>query len=79
MSKTCHECEKNRFVLPYEYFANPLTVLEYGGDLYQAQQGGEQQKQIMQIIAMYAKLHNAQPEMIIQKLQQLDESQQQEA
>lgn len=79
MSKTCHECEKNRFVLPYEYFANPLTVLEYGGDLYQAQQGGEQQKQIMQIIAMYAKLHNAQPEMIIQKLQQLDESQQQQA
>lgn len=79
MSKTCHECEKNRFVLPYEYFANPLTVLEYGGNLYQAQQGGEQQKQIMQIIAMYAKLHNAQPEMIIQKLQQLDESQQQQA
>jgi hypothetical protein len=117
MSKTCHECEKNRFVLPYEYFANPLTVVEEGGDwiqgaiknpgrctpgspnydcpkgspqwnlaqrfkhgdLHKAQQGGDQQSQIMQIIAMYAKLHNTQPQMIIQKLQQLDESQQQQA
>lgn len=79
MSKTCHECEKNKFVLPYEYFANPLTVVEYGGDLYQAQQGGDQQSQIMQVIAMYAKLHNTQPQLIIQKLQQLDESQQQQA
>jgi hypothetical protein len=117
MSKTCHECEKNRFVLPYEYFANPLTIVEEGGDwiqgaikhpgrctpgspnydcpkgspqwnlaqrfkhgdLHKAQQGGDQQQQIMQIIAMYAKLHNTQPQMIIQKLQQLDESQQQQA
>jgi hypothetical protein len=117
MSKTCHECEKNKFVLPYEYFANPLTVVEEGGDwiqgaiknpgrctpgspnydcpkgspqwnlaqrfkhgdLHKAQQGGDQQSQIMQIIAMYAKLHNTQPQMIIQKLQQLDESQQQQA
>lgn len=79
MSKTCHECEKNKFVLPYEYFANPLTVLEYGGDLYQAQQGGDQQSQIMQLIAMYAKMHNVQPQVIIQKLQQLDESQQEQA
>lgn len=117
MSKTCHECEKNKFVLPYEYFANPLTVVEKGGDwiqsaikhpgrctpgspnydcpegspqwnlaqrfkhgdLHKAQQGGDQQSQIMQVIAMYAKLHNTQPQMIIQKLQQLDESQQQQA
>ena len=117
MSKTCHECEKNRFALPYEYFANPLTIVEEGGDwiqgaikhpgrctpgspnydcpkgspqwnlaqrfkhgdLHKAQQGGDQQQQIMQIIAMYAKLHNTQPELIIQKLQQLDESQQQQA
>ena len=35
MSKKCTECEKNKFVLPYEYFANPLTVVEQGGDWIQ--------------------------------------------
>lgn len=79
MNKTCHECDKNKSIMPYEYLTSPLTVAEYGGGLYQAQQGGDQQQQIMQLIVMYAKLHNTQPEMIIQKLQQLDESQQQQA
>jgi len=78
MSKTCHECNKNKSVMPYEYLTSPMTFAEYGGDLYQAQQGGEQE-QIMQLIAMYAKLHNTQPEIIIQKLQQLDENAQQQA
>jgi len=117
MNKKCTECEKNKFVLPYEYFANPLTVVEEGGDwiqgaikhpgrctpgspnydcpkgspqwnlaqrfkhgdLHKAQEGGDQQKQIMQVIAMYAKIHNVDPKMIIQKLQQLDENGQQQA
>ena len=35
MKKKCTECEKNKFVLPYEYFANPLTVVEQGGDWIQ--------------------------------------------
>jgi hypothetical protein len=88
MSKTCHECQKYKSAMPYEYLTSPLTIaeeggeewltFEYGGNLYQAQQGGEQ-KQIMQLIAMYAKLHNTQPEIIIQKLQQLDENSQQQA
>jgi hypothetical protein len=117
MSKTCHECEKNKVVLPYEYFANPLTIVEQGGDwiqgaikhpgrctpgspnydcpkgspqwnlaqrfkhgdLHKAQNGGNQQSQIIQVIKMYAKLHNTQPELILQKLQQLDENGQQQA
>jgi hypothetical protein len=88
MSKTCHECQKYKSAMPYEYLTSPLTIaeeggeewmtFEYGGNLYQAQQGGEQE-QIMQLIVMYAKLHNTQPEMIIQKLQQLDENSQQQA
>jgi hypothetical protein len=116
MKKTCNECEKQKFVLPYEYLANPLTVVEEGGDwiqgaikhpgrctpgspnydcpkgspqwnlaqrfkhgdLHKAQQGGEQE-QIMQVITMYAQLHNTKPEVIIQKLQQLDENDQQQA
>jgi hypothetical protein len=116
MNKKCTECEKNKFVLPYEYFANPLTVVEEGGDwiqgaikhpgrctpgspnydcpkgspqwnlaqrfkhgdLHKAQQGGEQE-QIMQLITMYAKIHNVDPKMIVQKLQQLDENGQQQA
>ena len=77
MNKKCTECEKNKFVLPYEYFTNPLTVLEHGG-LHKAQQGGEQE-QIMQLITMYAKIHGVDPKMIVQKLQELDENGQQQA
>lgn len=79
MNKGCQECEKNKFVLPYEYLANPLMVAEYGGNLYEAQMGGDQQSQIMEIIKMYAQLHNTEPQVIIQKLQELDENGQQQA
>ena len=116
MNNTCHECEKNKSSLPHEYIANPLSMLEEGGewiqgaikhpgrctpgspnydcpkgspqwnlaqrfkhgDLHKAQQGGEQE-QIMQVITMYAQLHNTKPEVIIQKLQELDQNAQQQA
>lgn len=164
MNNTCHECEKQKFILPYEYFANPLTVVEEGGDWIQSaikhpgrctpgspnydcpkgspqwnlaqrfkhgdlhkeanggemikradgsysrrglwdniranagsgkaptkemleqerkinskQLGGDAQSQIVEVIKMYAKLHNVEPQVIVQKLQELDENSQQQA
>lgn len=164
MNNTCRECEKQKFVLPYEYLANPLTIVEEGGDWIQSaikhpgrctpgspnydcpkgspqwnlaqrfkhgdlhkganggemikradgsysrrglwdniranrgsgkkptkemleqerkikskQMGGDSQSQIIELIKMYAQMHNVQPQVIVQKLQQLDESQQEQA
>ncbi len=164
MNNTCRECEKQKFVLPYEYFANPLTIVEEGGDWIQSaikhpgrctpgspnydcpkgspqwnlaqrfkhgdlhkgasggemikradgsysrrglwdnirankgsgkaptkemleqerkikskQLGGDAQNQIIQVIKMYAKKRNVDPQVIVQELQQLDETQQEQA
>lgn len=81
MNNTCTTCNQNNGMLPFEYLTTPLEMFEQERKLKSKQYGGQddEQEQLVQIIKAYAQLHNVEPQVIIQQLQELEENEQQQA